>query len=92
MSAERNVVLAAEVCDLVGILPVPLAFAWLERNNLHVVLSCDAVEVLLDKSDLIRICNVVDVYCNTYSEVILVSVLVTCRIFYRRSSPSLSKD
>ena len=85
VSAKRNTVLTAEVCDLVSVFPVPLAFTRLERNHLHVVFSCDAVEVLLDQSDLVRILDISDVYSNTHCEVILIGILVTCRIFNRPS-------
>ena len=87
VTTQRNIVLTAEVGDLVRILPVPLTFTRLKRNRLHVILCSDAVEILLDKSDLIRIRYISHIDSHSYSEIILVSVLVACRILYRRSAP-----
>jgi len=93
VATKRDVVLAAEISDLVGILPVPLAFARLERNRFHVILGSNAVEILLDEGNLIRISHIPHIDSYSDCKIVLVSVLVPCRILDRASSPeALSED
>ena len=75
VAAHLDTVLAAEVRDLVGILPVELALAGLGGLGFHRVLGGDAVELAEDDLDLVRFRDVAVVHGDTDLEVVLVGVL-----------------
>ena len=77
VATQLDAVLAAEVGNLVGILPVEFTFTRFSRLGFHVVLSSDAVELPLDESDLLRGRNVPLIYSHSNHEVVFVSVLHT---------------
>ena len=80
MAAELDTVLTAEVCDLVGILPGVLTSPGLGHDRLHVVLSGDAVELLLKQRYLLRSGDIPLIDCNANHEIVLVGVLEAGRI------------
>ena len=75
VAAHLDAVLAAEVRDLVGVLPVELALAGLGGLGLHRVLGGDAVEFAEDDLDLVRIRDVPVVDGDTDLEIVLIGVL-----------------
>ena len=74
-------VLAAEVSDPVSIIPSINASLRFSQSRLHVILSGDAVELLLDESDGFRIGDIPLVDGNTDHEIVLVCILETSRVF-----------
>ena len=77
MSTELDAVLAAEVCDAIGSAEVPYAFCRVHLAYLHVVLGSDAVELLLDKGNLLRDLDVVLVDGYSNGEVVLIGIFHT---------------
>ena len=77
VTTQLDAVLAAEVCDSIGILPTPHTLLRMQFTRLHVVLSRNAVVVFLDDFHRLRVVDVAHVHCHTHGEVTLVSVLVT---------------
>ena len=77
VATHLDAVGAAEVGDLVGVLPVELTLLGLGRLELHRVLGGDAVELTQDDLDLVGILNVAVVDGDTDLEVILVGILQT---------------
>ena len=75
VTTELDTVLTAEVCNLVRIRPSVFSFPGLGHNWLHVVLSGDAVELLLDKGYLLRSGDIPLIDSNANHEIILVGVL-----------------
>ena len=77
VTTQLNAVLAAEIGNLVGVLPVELALLGFGGLRLHVVFSSDAVELLLDKGNLLRDLNVVLVDGYSNGEVVLIGIFHT---------------
>ena len=75
VAAHLDAVLAAEVRDLVGVLPVELALAGLGGLGFHRVLGGDAVEFAEDDLHLVGFRDVAVVHGDTDLEVVLVGVL-----------------
>ena len=77
VSTKLDTVLAAEICDFVGIFPVVLALLRLSWLRFHRIFSGDAVELPLNEGNLCRVGHVVDVDGHTYLEIILVGIFET---------------
>ena len=74
VATQLDAVLAAEVSNLVGTLPVPHTLFRMNLAGLHVVLSGDGVELLLDESNLIGVRHIALVHGHTNREVVLVGI------------------
>ena len=75
VTTQLDTVLAAEVGNLVCILPVPHTLFGMNHTGFHVVLSSNAVELLFHQRNLLGLCDVTLVHCHTYHKVILVGIL-----------------
>ena len=75
VATHLDAVLAAEVCDDVGLLKVPYACFRMELARLHAVLSGDAVVLLEDDFRNDRVSYVTLCNGDTNLEIVLVSVL-----------------
>ena len=75
MATQFDTVLAAEISNFVSWFPVPLAFLRMNHTGFHVVLSRNAVELLLHQRDLLGLRDVTLVHCHTYHKVILIGIL-----------------
>ena len=74
MSTQFDTVLTAEIGNAVGSTEVPNTFLGLHQSHLHVIFCSDAVEVLLDECNLVRILNVSLVHCDTNGEIVFVGI------------------
>ena len=74
MTTQLDAVLTAEVGNLIGFFPVPLSLLGMQLAGLHVVLSCDAVELALDQTYLVVIAHVTLVEGDANHEVVLVGI------------------
>ena len=80
VTTQLDTVSTSEISDAVGILPVELTLTWFCGFRLHVVLSCNAVELLLDQSDLLGVSNIALINGNTNHEIVLIDVFQSfCR-------------
>ena len=74
VSAHLDAVLATEIGDAVGTLPVIHALRRFGRLRFHVILSCHTIELLHDKCLLLGIRHVALIDSNTNSEIILIDL------------------
>ena len=75
VTTQLDAILAAEVGNLVGSLPVPFSLLGMQFAGFHVVLGCDAVELALDEAYLVGIAHVALVEGDANHEVVLVGIL-----------------
>ena len=83
MSTKRDVVFTTEIGNLIRIFPIELTFFGLQRYGFHIVFSRNTIKVLLDKCNLFWIGHITHIHCYTYRKVVFISILISCRVFYR---------
>ena len=77
VTTHLDAVLAAEVCDDIGLLEVPHTCLRVDFARFHAVLSGDAVELFEDEGCLEGVSHVTLGNGDTNLEIVLVSVLET---------------
>ena len=75
VSTQLDTILTTEIGNLIGLFEVPHALLRVNHTRFHIVLGCDAAELLIDKIYLILVRHVALIYCDANHEIILVSVL-----------------
>ena len=83
VSTKGDVVFTTKIGNLIRIFPIELSFFGLQRYGFHIVFGSDAIEILFNQCDLIRIGHITHIHCYTYGKVVFISILVPCRVFYR---------
>ena len=77
MSTKLDTVLPTEISDTVCPLPTEFTLVGLSRFRFHIVLSCDAVELLTEEVLLLGVGDISLVHGYADHEILLVNVLQT---------------
>ena len=81
VATHLHTILAAPVGYAVGTTKVPHTLFGMYLTWLHCILSSDAIEILFHHGHLLGRCHIADIKGHANGEVVLVSVLVTRRVF-----------